>query len=95
MLSDYSLPVFMSAGLITSAAIAFSLPPLTFSASEAEIDEVTAAEKSFCEQAFDHIDCRCYAQMSSYVISNGSPKVRGFRYADQQELARIQAESSC
>lgn len=97
MFSDYAIPVLLTAGVATAIAVAFTLPPLTFdpSTSGAEARASAIVEKSHCEDNLTDVDCKCYAKLSSYVLDNENKRIPGMRYANQQQLARSQAQTSC
>ena len=52
-------------------------------------------ERYYCEAVRMAVNCRCFANISGAIRANLRPRVPGFAYADQQELARWQAEDSC
>ncbi len=91
--------VFASAAVIV---LVFSFPSLT-TRDDASLSDPTGVgleaafsqELSFCASQPEDIDCQCFANLSSRILSDNEPRVPGARYADKQDLARGQATNSC
>lgn len=102
MFAEYRIYVAMVLSGAAILAVVFSFPALTTGgyspgvpATEAQLDEVIAEERDFCERQPEDLDCQCFAGVSGVVLLNGNPRVPGATYADQQDLARSQAAQKC
>ena len=96
MALEVAMPVYVTAGLATAITIAFSLPPLTFDGNEEATRSAMAQhERSFCDSNLSRVNCVCFARVSSAIREDPQRRVSGFVYADQRQIARIQAQQSC
>ncbi|WP_136439258.1 hypothetical protein [Pacificoceanicola onchidii] len=50
---------------------------------------------ALCRETMPGVDCACFQQKATQVLQDDRPRVGGFRYADQWELAKAQASESC
>lgn len=58
-------------------------------------DEAKDGGYGMCLASMPGMDCGCFAQKARQVLREDRPKVSGWRYADQWELAKVQASDSC
>lgn len=99
MTGEFSLAIYMSLGIAAAMAVGFSSPKLT-EAQPGEVEsqefiELVQAETSHCQDTMADVNCACFAQKSSHVMNNQSPRIRDVRYHQPQHLARSQAGSTC
>lgn len=80
----------------------FSLPALTTDTSStageavsARFERMVVQEFSFCQSLGPEVDCACFAERSTIVMMNETPRIRGVVYPAKSELARGQAELDC
>ena len=89
--------VLMAVGLVVYGVS--QLPALTSGGSagvnEAEFQAAVAKEYEFCREQPQALNCRCFANISGMIQVQSVPKLPGARYANKQELARLQASDSC
>lgn len=48
-----------------------------------------------CRETMPGTDCACFRQKATQVLQENRPRVGGYVYADQWELAKWQARQSC
>ena len=94
--------LFFIAGGASVLFVVFSFPALTTSGpvsptgvSQEVFEETLAAERAYCEQQPEALDCQCFTAVAGEVLSHQSVRVPRARYADPQDLARGQARDSC
>lgn len=80
----------------------FLLPPLTSGGgsllpgvTEAELTRAIQDERAYCEENRADMDCACFAGKSGLVLAAQAARVPTAQYANQEQLAREQAEASC
>ncbi|THH35262.1 hypothetical protein E4Z66_15685 [Aliishimia ponticola] len=99
MVKDYVVYSSVAVGVTSTVIVAFSLPALTDVTGEnaptVAVQEAVAAQKSFCEQRLDGVNCVCFARRAGQVLAHDSPRAMGFAYADPNDLARDQGSDGC
>lgn len=100
----FNYRLFFCALLVIAAVVygVFLAPPLTSGGSAVlpgvsaqKLEQSIRAERAFCEENAASTDCACFADKSGIVQAAEGARIRGAVYADQQQLARDQAASSC
>ncbi len=99
---DFRIPLFGCAGLGTVIYVISFMPPLTSGngptsgdLSEEAFEATLAAERAYCLNQPEALDCQCFARQSGAILSHSAPRVPGAFYADKQSLARGQARRGC
>ncbi|EBA09998.1 hypothetical protein [Sagittula stellata] len=50
---------------------------------------------AYCRETLSGVDCACFAGKAHQVLANRNPRVSGWHYADDWELAVGQARDAC
>lgn len=50
---------------------------------------------AYCRETLSGVDCACFAGKAHQVLANRNPRVSGWRYANDWELAVGQARDAC
>ncbi|MBP0481699.1 hypothetical protein [Sagittula salina] len=50
---------------------------------------------AYCQAELSGVDCGCFRETANQVLRSRKPRVSGWRYADDWELALAQAKASC
>lgn len=92
----------MFTGMAIVLYVVFLVPPLTSGGgtlmpgvTEAELVEAIRTARAYCDANVPDVDCGCFSSKAGLVKAAEAPRVPGIRYADQTDLARSQALSSC
>jgi hypothetical protein len=109
MAAEYVTSAVLLTGMAGLVALGFSFPALTDSGVSSAAASVTgsaggggstladivAQEASFCRENVRGVNCICFAQTAGHIQHASRPKVSGFYYAKQEDLARGQAMRRC
>lgn len=89
--------ILLSAGALV--AVVQLLPPLTSYEppvnSKNRQGEYIVDEYAWCDENMPGMDCGCFAARAREVMSEDSPRVQGWSYADKWQLALSQAGDNC
>lgn len=50
---------------------------------------------AYCREELPGVNCACFRQTAAQVLAGRNPRAAGWRYANDWDLARSQAESAC
>ncbi|WP_425098797.1 hypothetical protein [Tropicibacter sp. S64] len=98
--TSIALAIFFGGGVFVAGVAQFK--PLTSWEAPADVRQSSSISEeakdggyAMCQQTLPGVDCSCFAQKASQVLMESRDRVRGWAYADQWELARVQATDSC
>lgn len=95
----YIATLFATACIV---ALVSAFPPLTNGGGGGSPDvdpaafrALVQAERDYCRQQPEALDCGCFAHKSGAIQAQSEPRFAGAKYVDKKELARGQAARSC